>query len=361
MTRRYPPRPRHRPRRVQRAIRRHGLMWGASRALGAVLVGIVVLAGIGTGYQHLATLRDARRHPPPGRMVTVEARLMHLYCLGEGDPTVVLDGGLGEWSVHWTQVQALVARETRVCSYDRSGYGWSPPARVPRTAEQRAEDLHALLKNGEIAPPYVLVGHGTAGLHLIGYASRHPDWVAGLVLVNAVPPDMVELYDRRLEPVLKRLRRATAAAEFGLLRFTGPPPVLGVQPTSGDYQRQGAHLGFLETYVAEAANLAADADWAEASPLIPVLPLVVLADASPMAAGPPPDEEEDEDVHDEREPLSADRYNRLWRRHERELADLTAYGTFTLVPGGLDLPLEAPGVVAKAVLGVVHRVRDGDP
>jgi pimeloyl-ACP methyl ester carboxylesterase len=348
---------------MRRAIRRHGWTWGLSRAVGGVLVAILILGGLGTGYQHLATLRDARHHPPPGRMVAVEGRLLHLYCLGEGEPTVVLDGGLGEWSVHWTQVQALVARETRVCAYDRSGYGWSPSSRVPHTAEQRAADLHALLKNGEIAPPYVLVGHGAAGLHLIGYASRHPDWVAGLVLVDALPPDMVELYDRRLAPVLKRLRRATPAAEFGLLRFTGPPAVLGVQPESGDYQRQRAHPGFLEAYLAEAANLAADADWAESSPLIPVLPLVVLADASPMATKSPPDKEvkQDEDVHDEQEPLSADRYNRLWRRHERELADLTAFGTVTLVPGGLDLPLEAPGAVANAVLGMVRHVRDGGP
>jgi pimeloyl-ACP methyl ester carboxylesterase len=361
VTRRHPNRPPRRPRRVQRAIRRHGLMWGASRALGAVLVGIVVLAGIGTGYQHLATLRDAHRHPPPGRMVAVDARTLHLDCTGEGDPTVVLDGGLGEWSVHWAKVQALVARETRVCSYDRSGYGWSPAARVPRTAEQRAEDLHTVLKNGEIAPPYVLVGHGAAGLHLIGYTSGHPDWVAGLVLVDAVPPDMVELYDRRLAPVLKRLRRATAAAEFGLLRFTGPPKLLGPRPAGGDYRRQGAHPGFLEAYVAEAANLASDADWAEASPLPPTLPLVVLADESPMGAAPALDEASDEDVHYEEEPLSADRYNRLWRRHERELADLTRDATVQLVPGSLDLPLEAPGVVAKAILGVVHRVRGGGP
>jgi len=353
-------RPPRRPRRVQRAIRRHGWGWGLSRAVGAVLVAVVVLAGLGTGYQHLATLRDAHRHPPPGRMVAVEARTLHLFCTGTGEPTVVLDGGLGEWSVHWARVQALVARETRTCSYDRAGYGWSPTARVPHTAEQRAEDLHVLLKNGEVAPPYVLVGEGSADLHLIGYASRHPDWVAALVLVDAVPPDMVEQYERLLGPVLARLRRATPAAEFGVMRFTGPPAGLGPEPPGDDYRRQGTHPGFFETYLAEAVYLAADAEWADNSPLPENLTVVVLAGETPVTGPPPPPPEEDEDVHEgDGTAVSPDRYNRLWRRHQKELAERTAAGTLTLVPGAAHLPLEAPQTVADAVLDVVRRVRGG--
>lgn len=347
---------------MQRAIRRHGWSWGASRAVGTVLIIAVVLAGLGTGYQHLATLRDAHDYPPPGRMVAVDARTLHLYCIGAGEPTVVLEGGLGEWSVHWTQVQALVARETRTCSYDRAGYGWSPAARVPHTAEQRAADLHELLKNGEVAPPYVLVGHGTAGLHLIGYASRHADWVAALVLVDALPPDMVEQYERLLAPVLARLRRATPAAEFGLLRFTGPPAGLGPQPASGDYRHQGTHPGFFETYLAEAAQLPADAEWAETSPLPASLPLVVLAGESPVTALPAPPPEEDEDVHEgDGAAISADRYNRLWRRHQKELAALTPVGRLTLVPGGAHLPLEEPQAVADTVVALVRRFRGDAP
>jgi len=344
---------------MRRAIRRHGWLWGLSRAVGGVLVAALVLGGLGTGYQHLATLRDAHHHPPPGRMIAVDARLLHLYCTGTGDPTVVMDGGLGEWSLHWARVQALVARETRACSYDRSGYGWSPASRVPHTAEQRAADLHALLKNGEVPPPYVLVGHGTAALHLTGYASRHPDWVAGLVLVDAVPPDMVEQYDRILAPVIVRLRRATAAAEFGLLRFTGPPGGLGPEPAGKDYRRQGAHPGFFESYVAEAANLAADAEWADAQPLPSGLPVVVLAGDTPVAGGlAPAAPEPDEDVHEgDLGPMSPDRYNRLWRRHQQELGGLTAATTVTLLPGAAHLPLDAPQAVAEAVLGVVRRVR----
>jgi hypothetical protein len=351
-----------RPRSVRRAIRRHGWTWGASRAVGAVLLAGVVLAGLGTGYQRLATLRDARRHPPPGRMVPVDGHALHLYCTGTGDPTVVLDGGLGEWSLHWSKVQALVSRQTRTCSYDRAGYGWSPAALVPHTAEQRAADLHVLLKNGEAPPPYVLVGDGAAGLHLIGYASRRPDWVAGMVLVDAVPPDMAEVYDRLLAPVLTRLRRATPAAEFGLLRFTGPPGGLGPHPPGGDYRRQAAHPGFFETYLAEAGHLAADAEWADLSPLPRGLPLVVLAGQAPLGASAAPVVEDDEDIHEGgAEAVSPERYNRLWVRHQRELAERSDASTVTLVPGAAHLPLEAPRVVADAVLGMVHRVRGGGP
>jgi len=177
-----------------------------------------------------------------------------------------------------------------------------------------------------------------------------------------VPPDMVEQYDRLIEPALTRLRRATPAAEFGILRFTGPPAGLGAHPEGSDYRRQGAHPGFFETYVAEAAHLAGDAEWAETSPLPPALPLVVLAGDTPIAPRPgAPKTEDDEDVHEGDGPgaVSAERYDRLWRRHQKELAALTESGTVTLVPGGAHLPLEAPGEVADAVLGLVRRVRGG--
>jgi len=336
-----------RPRVRRRAVRRHGFLWGVTRVLGACLMAAMVLAAVGTGYQRLAAERDARRHPPPGRMVTVLGHPMHLDCRGEGEPTVILDGGLGEWSLHWRAVQARLAETTRTCAYDRPGYGWSAPGPPPRDGRQRAEELHLLLKNGEVVPPYVLVGHGTAGFHLRAYAAAHPEWVQGLALVDTVPADAAELYERVTAPVLQRLRQAMPAAQFGLLRFTGPPPGLGPRPPGPGYRRQAVRPAFYETYLEEAGHLLEDADRAAAIPLSPGLPLTVVANDAPLSPK-------------ARVPqgLAAAQYDRAWARSQDRLAALSVRAErVALDAPGANLLLADPGAVAAAVERLVATAR----
>jgi pimeloyl-ACP methyl ester carboxylesterase len=75
---------------------------------------------------------DARTYPAPGRVLSVDGRAMHILCTGTGSPTVVMDAGLGGWSMDWSEVQPAVARSTRVCTYDRPGMGWSSFIQVAR-------------------------------------------------------------------------------------------------------------------------------------------------------------------------------------------------------------------------------------
>lgn len=125
----------------------------------------------------------------PGRLVSVGTHKLHIYCLGEGSPTVVIDSGLGGFSLEWTTVQKRLAEKTKVCTYDRAGYGWSQAGPEPRTTEQIAHELHRLLINAEIPGPYILVGHSFGGYNIRYFASLYPEAVAGLVLVDASHPD----------------------------------------------------------------------------------------------------------------------------------------------------------------------------
>lgn len=136
----------------------------------------------------------ATEYPPPGRLVTVNGHQMHLHCGGEGEPTVVLDAGLGGSSLDWSRVQPAVAKETRVCSYDRSGYGWSEPAVGPRTSAAIADELHRLLAAAGVPGPYVLVGHSFGGVNVRLFAARYPGQVAGLVLVDSSQANQVERF-----------------------------------------------------------------------------------------------------------------------------------------------------------------------
>ncbi|MDA2913335.1 alpha/beta hydrolase, partial [Acidobacteriia bacterium AH_259_A11_L15] len=140
-------------------------------------------------YQILATQADRRNFPPPGKLVDVGGHRLHIHCVGEGRPTVVLETGALGMSALWGWVQPQVAVHTRVCSYDRAGLGWSEPGPEPRNAVRITGELRTLLINAGETPPYVFVGHSFGGLLVRVYADRYPEDVAGLVLVDSSHPD----------------------------------------------------------------------------------------------------------------------------------------------------------------------------
>jgi pimeloyl-ACP methyl ester carboxylesterase len=127
----------------------------------------------------------ARESPPPGRLIDIGGRKLHLYCTGMGSPTVILMAGGGAFSIDWALVQPKVAENTRVCSYDRSGLAWSDPGPADETVEQTISDLHILLKNGEEKGPYLLVGASVGGIYIQAYQRAFPKEVAGLVFSNS--------------------------------------------------------------------------------------------------------------------------------------------------------------------------------
>lgn len=129
------------------------------------------------------------RFPPPGQLVDVGGFRLHINCSGEGTPAVVLDAALGGSSISWTLVQPSLAELTRVCSYDRAGFGWSDPGPFPRTAGRIADELRTLLAKSQVPPPFVLVGHSFGGFVMRVFATRYRTEVAGLVLVDPAHPE----------------------------------------------------------------------------------------------------------------------------------------------------------------------------
>jgi pimeloyl-ACP methyl ester carboxylesterase len=154
-------------------------------ALLGLVVALLALAVAGAIYQAIATARAERAYPPPGEMVGVGGYSLHINCVGQGSPTVVLDAGSGGFSAQWVRVQREVSDTTRVCAYDRAGMGWSEMGPDPRDAKQITGELHTLLGKASIEGPYVLVGHSFGGMYMQTYANRYPDEVAGVVLVDS--------------------------------------------------------------------------------------------------------------------------------------------------------------------------------
>jgi pimeloyl-ACP methyl ester carboxylesterase len=146
---------------------------------------VLLLCLVGVLYQDIASASDLQRYPPPGILVDVDGHNMHIYCLGTGSPTVVLEAGLGASSMSWGPILEEIAAFTRVCAYDRAGLGWSDPLPTPIYRGQVAESLHTLLSKAGIPEPYLLVGHSLGGVYVRAFAERYPSQVAGLVLIDS--------------------------------------------------------------------------------------------------------------------------------------------------------------------------------
>ena len=156
---------------------RRGLKW-----LGILLV-VLVIAGV--VFQAVATEMDKRNLSPRGQLYSVNGHQMHLYCTGEGSPTVILEAGGYAESLWWYRVQVQLAEHMQVCAYDRAGLGWSEPGPAPRDPVTIVGELHTLLSEAEIEPPYVLTGHSFGAILVRIFADQYPEDVDGLVLVDS--------------------------------------------------------------------------------------------------------------------------------------------------------------------------------
>jgi pimeloyl-ACP methyl ester carboxylesterase len=165
---------------------------------------------------------ERRRHAPPGRLVDVGGYRLHLLESGEGGPTVVLDSALAGTTLSWSAIQPEVARLTRVLSYDRAGFGWSDRGPHPRRVDFMAEELSRLLRIDSQAP-YVIVSHSYGGWIARVLASRYPELVAGMVLVDVPHPrEWIEPTGEQRHRVTAGARMARVAsflAPFGLARL----------------------------------------------------------------------------------------------------------------------------------------------
>lgn len=159
-----------------------------TRSLTAAAITATTLAMASAMYQTWGSVRDRRRFPPPGHMMDVGGRRVHLWIEGEGGPAVVLVPGCGDSSINFATLLPSLARETKTVIFDRAGLGWSDAVWKPMAQLDAADDLRAALHQAGIDPPYVLVGHSMGGYIVRMFAAGYPDEVAGIVLVDSSHP-----------------------------------------------------------------------------------------------------------------------------------------------------------------------------
>jgi pimeloyl-ACP methyl ester carboxylesterase len=317
------------------------------RALGVGLVGLATVAIAGALGQLWATRLDAERFPPPGVLVDVGGRRLHLRCEGTGQPTVILEAsGFGN-SHSYDAVLPRLAERTRVCAYDRAGMGWSDPEITPLGFEALEADLALLLRNAHEPPKYLFVAGSAGGLIAQLVASHHPEQVVGLVLLDSIGIESIARAPSTFDGLARSACLGSWAARFGIVRLAD---VFGLRKLSGDAARLSAALSYktapwdaacamTRDFLPEAARLRNDLR------LPGRLPLRVLSHEQPRGLLPPGGEAE------------AAQLEPLWQEAQANLARLSEKGSYSVVPGSGHLIVQdRPDAVVAAVLEMLDGI-----
>src|SRR5256886_12496647 len=220
---------------ARRRWRRHARRW-----LLYPVFGVLARAALGGAYQTVAASVDRASAAMPGQLIDVGGHRLYLHCTGSGSPSVVLQSGAGESSAYWGWIAPAVARDTRVCVYDRPGRGFSDPAPSPQDGVGIATDLHTLLDRAQVAAPYVLVGHSSGGPYIQIFAARYPDQVAGMVLLDGQSPNVLTKLPG-FPAFLNNYRTATALfpslARIGVFRLADLSSYGSLPPQARDEER----------------------------------------------------------------------------------------------------------------------------
>lgn len=296
------------------------------------------LALVGYIYELLAEAADAKAYPPPGQLVDVDGHLLHINCTGTGSPTVIIDAGLGDWSTGWGFVQQEVAKSTRVCTYDRAGWGWSETGPLPREAAQFAKELHTLLQNANIPEPFVMVGHSLGGLEVRVFVHDYASEIAGVVLIDSMSPrqftqSQVEARSQTWTPS-QPFSLPALLARFGIVRLLARP--LGIMPSvpfdGKAYFSRLVRPQSAQSLTNESQGMPASGAEAYAVKTFGDLPLIVLTAKLNNIPG--------------------------WQEWQTELLQLSSNSQQRFAESNHNIHFEKPEDAITAILQMVQQVRD---
>jgi pimeloyl-ACP methyl ester carboxylesterase len=286
-----------------------------------------------------------------------DGRTINLRCSGEGRPVVLLVAGGNTDSSTWFRVQPSIADATKVCAYDRAGYGFSTAGPLPRDLDAHVDELHALIGAAEIALPIVLVGHSLGSNIVRRFAQRYPPQLAGMVLVD--PPEqgadaaMPESWQQQVAPMLARrdalldaCEQAAAAKDVETIRgscLRQAPPWVSARVAAAieDYKSKPDYWRTVRSEFEHSTKLLSQPVPADES--YGAIPLTLLRPVT-----------QDAELPDE---VRAVLESARMQTHGRILAASTQRVLIEVSGTSHDIQLDRPDAVAAAVRRLVERLR----
>ncbi len=352
-----------------------GFLGWLGRAVLGILILLIGLVAVGAIYQAIATGTDEQTYRPMDQMVDVNGIQMRLDCRGAGSPIVVLEAGAESSAITWGRIPEDVAQFTRVCSYDRPGYGWSDPVREELVPQRVAEMLHDLLAQAGEQPPYLMVAHSMGGVYARTFTAAYPGDVVGMVLVDTSHENQTVLMNQLIPAEIRESPKFTESTNaqlttLKLLRIAEPIGLLRAfkildtaaanlhlpDEKKGAYLAESYRTGYFDAYMREVDMMGAYFEQGGKPSSLGNIPLIVLSaelNTQRLAEQYPPSL---------RAQLSTDILQQqvdAMSGLQDELAGLSTRGKRIIVPGtGHFIQLDAPQVVTDAireVFGQVHQ------
>ena len=134
------------------------------------------------------------------KYVDVDGQKFRIKSFGKGEMTVIFENGMSDSLEVWGSIPDSVASFARVFLYDRADIGKSDTSHLERTIPNMIYELREVLKQEDIKPPYVLVGHSFGSLITRYFSSQYPNEVKGLLLLDPCPESYwEEMTDQELK------------------------------------------------------------------------------------------------------------------------------------------------------------------
>jgi pimeloyl-ACP methyl ester carboxylesterase len=118
----------------------------------------------------------------------INGHKLHVNKMGslkENTVPVIIEPGTGNFSLDWIEVQQELSRYTQVITYDRPSNGWSEPSTNRYSVQSALDDIKTIIDKTGMKKPVILIGHSTGGLYTRLFMQKYPDYVAGMILVDA--------------------------------------------------------------------------------------------------------------------------------------------------------------------------------
>ena len=200
---------------------------------------------------------------PTTGYASVNGLKLYYEIHGNGEPLVLLHGGLGATSMFGDNLPAL-AKVRKVIVVDLQGHGRTADIDRELSVELMADDIAALLKHLNIEKADIM-GYSMGGGVALQTAIRHPEVVSKLI-VASVPFKRNGFYPEIL------VQQAQVGPEAAEMMKETPMYKLyaSIAPKPGDWKRLLTKIG---------ETMKKDYDWSESIKTIKAPTLVIAADA----------------------------------------------------------------------------------
>jgi pimeloyl-ACP methyl ester carboxylesterase len=322
---------------------------------------VLMLAGVAVSW-----FQRFGQPKAPGEFHRINGIDVHILAEGEATgsyPVIWVAGGHGEGLI-MNHLHKVIRKETRSILFDRTGSGWTGPARRPVTFSGEVEQLKLLLESAGETGPFLLAGHSFGGMFSANFAHHYPDLVAGVVLLDSTPPWNVAYVGKlTFNPLLRKAWWGALASHFGLSRLVEPE----VDDPDSDVAREledvtvevNAHSVQPKSLLAEASVFKSSME----NPLDLVIGKGALGETPLLLMAANPTETEHQDLRKQLTELmglsqtQADNLMDGLRDSSDQQVALSSRGRYMLMPEGAThmFPYEYPELVLSEVRRMMRR------